>query len=298
MRSTRIIQHTTQNVRRFCQLHSTHGRPLSRAWSPYSLSLRSEHPSIKKSNIQGSFRYYQKGSKIYESRKSTADTVDPEPYNGPTKDAEHETLTVPRARKPTPPPHPGKNPRTLYSWIPPEVPDHGLGADFWPILNTTLTSEIEKKLQMATREAISLPEEQHQAHYKKAYEEIIKSSKYNVPVTDPPSETISIVAVDEIWSEDCRFCPCCCEDDIPYIQIHGSTEDGGKGVTFKMILEEVGDWLYGENAEEIIEGERGRVGLTILTYLEPGGEYEGNRLLEAKLYWYINKAEGGIKIGW
>ena len=56
--------------------------------------------------------------------------------------------------------------------------------------------------------------------------------------------------------------------------------------------------LLDENAEEILEGERGKVGLTILTYLVPGGEVGEDSLLDSKLYWYLGKAEEGLKIGW
>ncbi|KAK6496269.1 hypothetical protein TWF481_002294 [Arthrobotrys musiformis] len=299
MRAAQIIRHARQNGWRFRQPNRAPGQATTLAGfrTPYLPTLKFECPFIRGIHTQTILRYNE-GVTNYESRKR-ADSSKLEPGHEPALDANVDSVkVVPSTREPTPPPYPGKNPRTFYSWMEIEPPKNELGENKTPILNTTLTREIEGKLLAATREAISLPEEEHQAHYKKAYEEVAKDSRYEVPITDPPSETIGIVAVDELWSENCRWCPCACEDDLPYIQIHGSIENGGKGVTFKMIVEEMGDWLYGDNAEEIIEGERGRVGLTVLTFLEHGTQSEADGLLDSRLYWYVNKAEKGIQIGW
>ncbi|KAK6330833.1 hypothetical protein TWF718_003031 [Orbilia javanica] len=319
MKNTQSIRYTTRNVWRFCRPHIVdgpgrhmhpgferfvHWTPRARGGRGSQLLRRSWTLDAPKLGFECQFRrkfgHYQR-VESHDSQKDVVSTVDPEnekgyvaPIDIKDVDAKKKVQTSPRTRKPTPPPRPGKNPRTLYSW----QPEYEQVVDLWPLLNTVLLTEIDEQLQRATKEAISLPESQHQAHYKTAYEEILKVSKYDVPITDPPPKTVTIMGVDQIWSEYCRICPCLCEDDIPYIQIHAPTEDGGKGVTFKMLLQEMSDWLYGENAEEIIEGERGRVGLTVIAYLEPGGGHPGTGLLEAKLYWYLDKAESGIKIGW
>ncbi|KAK6522179.1 hypothetical protein TWF281_002746 [Arthrobotrys megalospora] len=292
MRAARIIQHTTQNVQRLHQ-------PRSQLFSTLGISCRAgtwtrpRYPLINSSHVSSNFRRHR-GMTASKFRGYTTDATDLEVKSSPSEGTGTSQVT----REPTPPPRPNKHPKTLYEWEYPEPPDHGTSLSIWPKLNSTLVDEIEGKLQAATREAISLPDHQHQAHYKRAYEKIVESSDYDVPITDPPSESIAVVAVDELWSDQCRECPCFCEDDLPYILIRGPTENGGKGVTYKMLLEQMGDWLYGENAEEILEGERGKIGLTVLTYLVPGGEHEGNGLLYSKLYWYMRKAEVGVKIGW
>ncbi|KAK6342009.1 hypothetical protein TWF730_001491 [Orbilia blumenaviensis] len=295
MRATRIIRHTTQSAQGLWHLNNRPGcRRLSTIRRPYLQRPVLEYPLTKGTYINRGQRYYQGGT-IYEYQQRNIEVTSPsgEAESVPVKGVNSQAVSA--TRVPTPPPRPAKNPKTLYSWEPIESNDYGLGPNACPKINVPLVGMIGEKLQAATREAISLPDELHQAHYRNAYKELGKDPAYDVPVTNPPSKTIAIIAVDEIWSEHCRVCPCFCEDDIPYIRVHGSTANGGKGVTFKIILEEVGDWLYGENAEEILEGERGRIGLTLLNYLEPGGDHEG--ILDATLYWYLSKAEEGVKIG-
>ncbi|KAF3941302.1 hypothetical protein ABW19_dt0201697 [Dactylella cylindrospora] len=183
-----------------------------------------------------------------------------------------------------------RNPRTIYHPLTDVDQDISYG-----IVDPEILKIASDPLGAAMEESANLPLEEIRPFFRQVYKKLAENPKLDTPITsNPPSPCIYIHGVDYEnfeWPIKDSICPCCLNDDEPRILVEASKHDpDGRGVTYKQMIEEVGEWLYGDNPEEIVKGEAGRAGMSLINYMIRGEKPDG--LMTPALYWYMKLPKG------